>query len=177
MSPLPSSRCLVALAGIACVLAGCAIAPSPRDLPSQGSEADVGSSRGASSTSPQSSAATSTPKPSSTGKAGLDRSGKKQVGKASFYADKFTGRKMADGTRMDPRDDNAASKTLPLGTTARVTNLETGRSAVVTIQDRGPYVKGRIVDLSPATAREIGISREDGLAQVEVTPLSIPQAD
>ena len=84
---------------------------------------------------------------------------------------------MADGNRMDPRDDNAASKTLPLGTTARVTNLETGRSAVVTIQDRGPYVTGRIVDLSPATAREIGLSRDDGVAPVEVTPLSIPQPD
>lgn len=165
LSPLSSSRCLAALTAIACVLSGCAIAPSPRDLPSQGSDA------------PQSAVTTPTPRPSSAAKSGLDRSGKKQVGKASFYADKFTGRKMADGTRMDPRDDNAASKTLPLGTTARVTNLETGRSAVVTIQDRGPYVKGRIVDLSPATAREIGISREDGLAQVEVTPLSIPQAD
>ena len=113
----------------------------------------------------------------SAAKSGVDRSGGKQVGKASYYADKFTGRKMADGTRMDPQDDNAASKTLPLGTTAKVTNLETGRSAVVTIQDRGPYVKGRIVDLSPATARQIGISRQDGVAQVEVVPLSIPQSD
>src|SRR5688572_8976848 len=68
----------------------------------------------------------------------LDHSGQSQVGKASFYADKFAGRKMADGTPMDPKDDNAASKTLPLGTKARVTNLETGKSAVVTIQDRGP---------------------------------------
>lgn len=84
---------------------------------------------------------------------------------------------MADGKRMDPHDGNAASKTLPLGTTAKVTNLDTGRSAVVKIQDRGPYVKGRIVDLSPATAREIGISPQDGVAPVEVTPLSIPQAD
>ena len=107
----------------------------------------------------------------------LDHSGQRQVGKASYYARMFNGRKMADGTPMDPRDDNAASKTLPLGTTARVTNLETGRSAVVTIQDRGPYVKGRIVDLSPATAREIGLSRDDGVAPVEVTPLSIPQPD
>jgi rare lipoprotein A len=107
----------------------------------------------------------------------LDHSGRKRVGKASFYAKMFHGRKMANGKRMDPRDDNAASKTLPLGTTARVTNLETGRSAVVTIQDRGPYVKGRIVDLSPATAREIGLSRDDGVAPVEVTPLSIPQPD
>lgn len=107
----------------------------------------------------------------------LDHSGRKQVGKASFYARKFAGRKMADGTRMDPREDNAASKTLPLGTKARVTNLDTGRSAVVTIQDRGPYVDGRIVDLSPATAEKIGLSREQGLAAVEVAPISVPQPD
>ncbi|HEX6361832.1 MAG TPA: septal ring lytic transglycosylase RlpA family protein [Albitalea sp.] len=107
----------------------------------------------------------------------LDRSGKKRVGKASFYARKFFGRTMADGTPMDPNDDNAASKTLPLGTTARVTNLETGQSAVVTIQDRGPYVKGRIVDLSPATAEKIGLTPEEGLAPVEVAPIAVPQPD
>jgi len=107
----------------------------------------------------------------------LDHSGRKQVGKASFYARKFAGRKMADGTRMDPREDNAASKTLPLGTKALVTNLDTGRSAVVTIQDRGPYVDGRIVDLSPATAEKIGLSREQGLAAVEVAPIAVPQPD
>jgi rare lipoprotein A len=86
----------------------------------------------------------------------------------------FAGRKMADGTPMDPQDDNAASRTLPLGTTAKVTNLETGKSAFVTIQDRGPYVDGRIVDLSPSTAREIGISRRQGVARVEVSPLTVP---
>ncbi len=69
---------------------------------------------------------------------------------------------MADGKQMDPRHDNAASRTLPLGTTAKVTNLETGKSAFVTIQDRGPYVDGRIVDLSPSTAREIGLSHRQG---------------
>ena len=107
-------------------------------------------------------------------KAPLDRSGKKRVGKASFYAPMFAGRKMADGTQMDPQDDNAASRTLPLGTTAKVTNLETGKSAFVTIQDRGPYVDGRIVDLSPSTAREIGISHRQGVARVEVSPLTVP---
>lgn len=107
----------------------------------------------------------------------LDHSGRAQVGKASFYARKFAGRKMADGTPMDPKDNNAASKTLPLGTRALVTNLENGRSAVVTIQDRGPYVDGRIVDLSPATAAQIGLSREEGLAQVEVAPIAVPQPD
>ena len=78
---------------------------------------------------------------------------------------------MADGTRMDPHGDNAASRTLPLGTRARVTNLQTGQSTLVTIRDRGPYVRGRIVDLSPATARMVGITPKTGLAKVEVTPI------
>ena len=104
----------------------------------------------------------------------LDRSGKKRIGIASVYARMFVGRKMADGTRMDAHDDNAASKTLPLGTQAKVTNLKTGRSATVTIQDRGPYVKGRIVDLSPATAEQIGITQREGIAKVEVRPISLP---
>jgi rare lipoprotein A len=107
----------------------------------------------------------------------LDRSGRKQIGKASFYSRKFAGRKMADGTPMKPHDDNAASKSLPLGTKAKVTNLETGQSASVTIQDRGPYVRGRIVDLSPATAQEIGITRRQGVARVEVAPITVPQPD
>jgi rare lipoprotein A len=104
----------------------------------------------------------------------LDRSGKKRFGKASFYAHMFAGRKMADGMKMDPAHNNAASRTLPLGTTAKVTNLETGKSAVVTIQDRGPYVEGRIVDLSPATALEIGITPRKGVAKVEVAPIAVP---
>ena len=104
----------------------------------------------------------------------LDRSGKKRVGTASVYAHRFAGRKMADGNRMDAHDDNAASKTLPLGTQAKVTNIETGRSATVTIQDRGPYVKGRIVDLSPATADQIGITPKEGIAKVEVKPIALP---
>ena len=103
-----------------------------------------------------------------------DFSGSKRLGVASFYADRFAGRTMADGTPMDPHSNNAASRTLPLGTTARVTNLETGRSAVVTIQDRGPYVAGRIVDLSPATARLIGLTPQEGLARVEVVPIVVP---
>jgi rare lipoprotein A len=107
-------------------------------------------------------------------KAPIDRSGKKRVGKASFYAHMFAGRKMADGNQMDPRRDNAASRTLPLGTTAKVTNLETGKTALVTIQDRGPYVDGRIVDLSPSTAREIGLSHRQGVTRVEVSPLAVP---
>ena len=109
-----------------------------------------------------------------TAKPAVDRSGKKRVGKASFYADRFGGRKMADGKIFRLHDSNAASRTLPLGTTAKVTNLETGQSAVVTIQDRGPYVDGRIVDLSPGTAQSIGLSKRKGVAKVEVTPITVP---
>jgi rare lipoprotein A len=110
-------------------------------------------------------------------KAKLDRSGQTRTGKASFYAGHYAGKTMADGTPMKLSSNNAASITLPLGTTARVTNLETGRSAIVTIRDRGPYVRGRIVDLSPATARKIGLERRQGLAKVQVAPLSVPLPD
>ena len=105
-----------------------------------------------------------------------DRSGKKRIGIASYYHKMFNGRKMADGKLFDPNGMNAASKTLPLGTLALVTNLETNKSAVVLIQDRGPYVEGRIVDLSPRIAEEIGITHH-GLAKVEVTPIIVPPLD
>jgi rare lipoprotein A len=106
-----------------------------------------------------------------------DRSGRTRVGVASFYADWFAGREMADGAPMDPGGDNAASRTLPLGTTAKVTNLATGQSAVVTIRDRGPYAKHRLVDLSPTTAQQIGITREKGVARVKVSPIAVPMPD
>jgi rare lipoprotein A len=106
-----------------------------------------------------------------------DLSGRTRFGNASFYAKEFAGREMADGSKMDPHGDNAASKTLPLGTRARVTNIGSGQSAVVTIQDRGPYVKGRIVDLSPSTAQRIGIKQDNGVAKVRVTPISVPLPD
>jgi len=103
-----------------------------------------------------------------------DLSGRTRSGVASFYAPMFFGRKMADGTPMDPTGDNAASRTLPLGTKAMVTNLATGQTATVTIRDRGPYVQGRIVDLSPSTAQQLGITPRMGVAKVEVTPIVVP---
>jgi len=109
----------------------------------------------------------------------LDRSGKTRKGEASYYGNygsKFYKKKMADGTHMDPQSSEAASKTLPLGTKARVTNLENGHSEVVEIRDRGPYVKDRIVDVSPKTADTLGL-KKDGTAPVEVKPLEVPQAD
>lgn len=113
---------------------------------------------------------------SSTKKPQLDRSGKPRKGKASYYGKKFHGRKMADGTPMDPNSNIAASRTLPLGTKAIVTNLENGKSEVVEIRDRGPYVDGRIVDLTPKTAEKLDMKKE-GLATVEVRPIELPPQD
>jgi rare lipoprotein A len=70
----------------------------------------------------------------------------------------------------------AASKSLPLGTVARVTNIKNGRSAVVEIQDRGPFRHGGVVDLTPSVASQLGLKRA-GLAPVIVSPISIPQTD
>lgn len=72
---------------------------------------------------------------------------------------------------MDPKTLTAAHRTLPFGTKVKVTNNSNGRSVVVTINDRGPFVRGRIIDLSPAAARVLGFS---GLTQVRVTRGDMP---
>lgn len=97
-----------------------------------------------------------------------------QVGQASFYSHRLAGRPMASGRPFDPAQPVAASRTLPIGSTAKVTNLETGRSATVRIEDRGPVPRDRVVDVAPAVARQIGIDHRDGLAPVAVEPLSLP---
>jgi rare lipoprotein A len=95
-----------------------------------------------------------------------------QRGKASVYSRRLAHRPMADGTPLDLDSNAAASRHLPLGSRARVTNLRNGRSAEVVIRDRGPYVKGRIIDLTPETARTLGF--RSGVRRVEVTPLAGP---
>jgi len=110
------------------------------------------------------------------GKPKLDHSGQPRHGKASYYADKFAGRKMADGTPMDPNSNIAASRTLPIGTKAEVKNLDNGKTEVVEIRDRGPYVDGRIVDLTPKTAKKLDMD-EKGVVPVVVTPIEVPQPD
>ncbi len=106
-----------------------------------------------------------------------DRSGRKQAGRASVYATSLQGRRMANGRPFNHRGNAVASKTLPLGTVAKVTNLKNGRTAVVTVQDRGPFVDGRTVDLTQATAEQIGIGRQEGVAPVVVAPIAVPQRD
>jgi rare lipoprotein A len=92
-----------------------------------------------------------------------------QVGWASVYARQLAGRRMANGAPMRPDRHNAASPNLPLGSTALVTNLANGARVRVTITDRGPFVRGRIIDLTPHTARVLGIG---SLARVEVAPIA-----
>jgi rare lipoprotein A len=93
-----------------------------------------------------------------------------QRGTAAVYdAARFTGRPMANGRPFHPDHPVAAHRHLPLGTRAEVTNLRNGRSTTVTITDRGPFTPGRILDLSPRSAREIGMN--GGLAQVEIRPV------
>jgi rare lipoprotein A len=95
------------------------------------------------------------------------RSVSSEVGLASWYGPPYAGRKGADGTVYDQNAMTAAHLTLPLGTTVRVTNLTTNQSAVVRITDRGPFVRGRIIDLSLAAAKAIGVYRV-GVARVRV---------
>jgi rare lipoprotein A len=97
--------------------------------------------------------------------------GPTQVVNASWYGPGYAGRRTASGARFDPNRLTAASKTLPLGSRVRVTNPANGKSAQVKITDRGPTVHGRELDLSPAAAQKLGITR-GGVAPVEITPLS-----
>jgi peptidoglycan lytic transglycosylase len=106
----------------------------------------------------------------------VDHSGRKEEGRASYYAHHFTDRKMADGNRMNPNSNIAASKSLPLGSVAKVTNLDNGKTATVKIEDRGPHVNGRVVDLTPKVANDLDM-KEKGTAPVQVKPVTLPQPD
>jgi len=90
-----------------------------------------------------------------------------QVGTASWYGPGFHGHETASGEAFDQHALTAAHRTLPLGTEAKVTNLETGQSVKVKINDRGPYVQGRQLDLSQAAAKQIGLTKQ-GLAKVKI---------
>ncbi|MEO5976115.1 MAG: septal ring lytic transglycosylase RlpA family protein [Chryseolinea sp.] len=90
-----------------------------------------------------------------------------QSGKASFYADKFEGTQTASGEKYKHNKLTAAHKTLPFGTKVRVTNLANDKSVEVTINDRGPYVEDRIIDLSRSAAEELGFINQ-GLAEVKL---------
>jgi rare lipoprotein A len=95
-------------------------------------------------------------------------------GVASWYGADFNGRLTASGEVYDMYEYTAAHKTLPLGTVVKVTNLESGKSTEVRINDRGPYVEGRIIDLSRTAGRAIGI-RETGITKVKLEIVRMPK--
>jgi rare lipoprotein A len=114
--------------------------------------------------------ATTTPSPTEQ----REPRGKLQRGKASWYGGRFQGRLTASGERFDQDELTAAHRTLPFHSRVRVTNLENGRSVEVRINDRGPYGPGRIIDLSRAAARVIGMI-ERGVVPVTVEILASPR--
>jgi rare lipoprotein A len=83
---------------------------------------------------------------------------------------------MANGQRFNPNSNIAASRSLPLGTVARVKNLQNEQETIVRVEDRGPYVPGRILDVAPRAADALGM-REQGVAPVAVEPVALPQPD
>ncbi|MDE2463220.1 MAG: septal ring lytic transglycosylase RlpA family protein [Alphaproteobacteria bacterium] len=91
-----------------------------------------------------------------------------KTGIASWYGPTFYGKRTADGELFNPNALDAAHRTLPLPVNVRVTNLQNGRSLVVRVNDRGPFVKGRIIDVTPAAAKLLGFYRQ-GTAEVRVT--------
>lgn len=93
--------------------------------------------------------------------------GQIQTGKASFYADKFEGRPTASGEKYKHSRLTAAHKTLPFGTKVKVTNLSNNESVEVVINDRGPYVDGRVIDLSKSAAEKLGFVNQ-GITDVKI---------
>jgi rare lipoprotein A len=89
------------------------------------------------------------------------------IGIASFYSDKFNGKRTASGEKFNNSAMTAAHKTLPFGSRVEVTNLRNKKSVVVRINDRGPYIKSRNIDLSKAAARQIGLGHR-GTAKVRL---------
>ncbi len=106
----------------------------------------------------------------------LDKSkGFKQRGIASWYGTKFHGRKTSSGEVYNMYSMTAAHKTLPIPVFVHVKNLENGREAVVKVNDRGPFIDGRIIDLSYAAAKKLGV-QGPGVAQVEISVLAVGQS-
>ena len=93
-----------------------------------------------------------------------------EIGLASYYADRFHGRPTASGEHYDRHALTAAHRRLPFGTRVEVTRLDNGQTVRVRINDRGPFVKGRIIDLSRAAARKLDMLQK-GVVKVRVVPV------
>jgi len=166
------------------VLTGCALPPGPAQ---QTSDAPLGTSGarhngtgapqayGAAAGAPGAASGTSLADAQPLSDNSADISGFHETGRASWYGRFFHGRRTANGERYDMHALTAAHKTLPLGSYVRVTNPDTSRSVVVRINDRGPYVRSRVIDLSYAAAKALGMQRI-GTARVKIEGLSQQEA-
>jgi rare lipoprotein A len=168
------------------ILAGCAVPPNagtqasnPTPLSTSGAQAGAtsaaplafGSSPAAASDAPATSLADA--EPLSDGSPNV--AGFHEAGRASWYGRFFHGRRTANGERYDMHALTAAHRTLPLGSYVRVTNPSTDRSVIVRINDRGPFARGRIIDLSMAAAHMLGMQHA-GTASVQIEGLTQQQA-
>lgn len=189
MLPDPQSGARAGLLALAVLLAGCiparwperpATAPSPS--PPVAGRPEPRAARPAPAPAPGSMPAEELPEPLPRSRAGnppfyevlgeryfvlKDGDGYREQGVASWYGAPFHGRRTSSGTVYDMHQFTAAHKTLPLPTLVRVTNLDNGRSVIVTVDDRGPFVKNRLIDLSFAAAKELDIV-QSGTGRVEV---------
>ncbi len=96
-----------------------------------------------------------------------------QVGTASWYGRRHTGQITATGERFNPQAMTCAHRTLPLGSVVNVTDITNGKSVSLRVNDRGPYIKGRIVDLTEGAARKLGDGAKGGLMLVSLKTISI----
>ena len=110
------------------------------------------------------------------GSAASTKPSHKEVGAASWYGPGFQGNETANGETFDQKKMTAAHPTLPMGTKAEVTNLENGKKVEVRINDRGPYVGDRAIDLSRAAARKLDME-DDGTTQVKIEANPHPKTD
>jgi rare lipoprotein A len=186
-APACQRACAAASVAVTLWLAGCASAPpstgpasptarSPSGTgvsttkapPTQATEptlpTDRPSAANPASTADAPSAGTSEP----TVAQNTEATGWQEKGIASWYGPRFQGKRTASGERFDTNELTAAHKTLPFGTRVRVKSLVNGKEVVVRINDRGPFIKGRIIDLSRAAAQALGLS---GIKQVEIERL------
>ena len=164
--------CAAALSALALMASGCHRETTRAYQPPPPPATSTAANNGGRSARPDSGADSTTmappPAPNSLGKPVST-----EIGLASWYGPPYAGRKGADGTVYDQNAMTAAHLTLPMGTMVRVTNLTNNQSVVVKITDRGPFVRGRIIDLSLAAAKATGVYRA-GVAKVKVEAFAAP---
>lgn len=156
-----------------------AVVPSPSNKPVPSRSVTTKILDAAPDTGPQVAVASPIPDREKALGAQPERVLKEIIGVASWYGPGFHGRRTANGERFNQNDLTAAHKTLPFNTRVRVTSLATGKSVIVKINDRGPYIRGRTIDLSAAAARTIDMQgRGVGKVKLEIldTPLEIAHA-